>query len=329
MRQKVYNSNCALLALIDKNQKDLLSKPGIYKISFLKEEHFYIGSTTESIKRRFLRHYRDLKNKKHCNKILQKAFEKYNETIKLKVLENCPSQDCIIREQHWIDTLKPVYNICKIAGNTLGIKPSKNSLKATSKEIDMFNVKGDYLKSFESIKQASRELSISDSSISQAIRKKGLSNNLQFRYKGKFTKLPEYKKTTSKPILQYDLDGNFLNEFSSILEASLKLNIPVGNISKHLNNQTVKCYDFIFKNYEKDYPLKIKKYIKTHKFQKQIIVENLETGKIIKYSSLRSIDKKIANRSTIRLYTLKNLDEFIIKNKYKIQIKMHDINEIM
>lgn len=329
MRQKIYNSNCALLALVDKNQKDLLSKIGIYKISFLKEDHFYIGSTTESVKRRFLRHYRDLKNKKHCNKILQKAFEKYKGIIKLEILEICSSEDCIIREQYWIDTLKPVYNICKIAGNTLGIKPSKNCLEATSKKIDMFNIKGEYIKSFKSIKQASRELNVIDSSISQSIRKKGLSNNLQFRYKGEFTKLPEYKKTTSKPILQYDLDGSFLNEFSSILEASLKLNIPVGNISKHLNNQTGKCYDFIFKNYKKNYPLKIKKYIKTHKFQKQIIVENLETGEIIKYSSLRSIDKKIANRSSIRLYTIKNLNEFVIKNKYKIQIKMHDINEIM
>jgi len=329
MRNKTYNSNCALLALAIKSQIEVLHLPGVYKLSFQGSEKFYVGSTTESFKLRFLRHFRSLKAKSHYNNILQKAFNKYEGRIVLEILEVCKPEDCISREQFHIDALKPEYNICQVAGNTFGIKPSEKCLLATSRKVDMFDVEGNFIKTFKSRKEAFRETGISSDSISQAVRKKGLAQGSQFRNHGEFSKLPRYEKSTSQKILQYSLDGEFIKEYPSMLEASKSLNIPVGNISKHLSDETDKCYGFIFKKYESKYPLKIKGYVKHHKLQKHIEIEDLITGEIMKFSSLRSIDTKIINRSSLRKYQNEGFSEFVVKKRYKIQIKAHDPNEVM
>lgn len=54
-----------------------------------------------------------------------------------------------------------------------------------------------------------------------------------------------------KPILQFDLDGNLLNEFYSLSEASRQLNISLSSISDCLSGRTNKSRNFIFK-YKKD-----------------------------------------------------------------------------
>jgi group I intron endonuclease len=51
----------------------------------------------------------------------------------LEILEYCNPSDLINREQHYIDLLKPEYNILKIAGSRLGAKHSdevKGKIKA-------------------------------------------------------------------------------------------------------------------------------------------------------------------------------------------------------
>jgi group I intron endonuclease len=41
------------------------------------------------------------------------------------ILEYCEPNKLITREQHYIDLLKPKYNICKTAGSRLGLKRKK------------------------------------------------------------------------------------------------------------------------------------------------------------------------------------------------------------
>lgn len=38
------------------------------------------------------------------------------------VLEVCNPENCIEREQYYIDLLKPDMNVCKVAGSSLGVK---------------------------------------------------------------------------------------------------------------------------------------------------------------------------------------------------------------
>ena len=79
------------------------------------------------------------------------------------------------------------------------------------------------------------------------------------KYSDGFKKLNKYENPLSYKLLLYSIDGNFIKQFESILEASKELNIPVGNISKHLKGDTKICYNYIFKKFTKDFSLNINK----------------------------------------------------------------------
>lgn len=111
-------------------------KSGVYKITNKVNGKFYIGSAVD-LKEREHEHFRRLSNNTHCNVLLQNSFNKYEkESFIFEVLEFCNKKDLIIKEQYYLDTLNPVFNICKIAGNKLGVKhkeESKEKLRRTLK----------------------------------------------------------------------------------------------------------------------------------------------------------------------------------------------------
>jgi group I intron endonuclease len=90
-------------------------RTGIYKISCLATNDFYIGSSV-SIKARFNRHKSDLRKNRHSSPILQNAYNKYGEnSFVFEIIELCDRSELIKKEQYYLDTLKPKYNILKIA----------------------------------------------------------------------------------------------------------------------------------------------------------------------------------------------------------------------
>jgi group I intron endonuclease len=106
-------------------------KSGIYQIAI--KCKIYIGSATNLYNRKH-RHLHDLKNNKHCNKKLQNAFNKYGLLcFEFTVLENATPEKLIELEQIYIDTKKPFFNICKIAGNTKGVFHSEETKANFSK----------------------------------------------------------------------------------------------------------------------------------------------------------------------------------------------------
>lgn len=108
--------------LKDLKRNELLFN-GIYRIINSVNKKDYIGSCAakDFLYARLLHHYIDLKKGKHCNIYLQNSFNKYGEDVfKFEILEICLPEECIQKEQFWLEKLNPVYNFCKIAGNTLG-----------------------------------------------------------------------------------------------------------------------------------------------------------------------------------------------------------------
>lgn len=105
---------------------------GIYKIqSKTKPQRFYIGSAV-NINRRWYEHLHDLRLNKHNNPKFQNHYNKYYESdLIFIIIEECLPELLIQKEQYYINELKPYFNICKIAGNTLGIhyKLSKEACK--------------------------------------------------------------------------------------------------------------------------------------------------------------------------------------------------------
>jgi len=92
----------------------------------------YVGSA-RNFNHRWYRHKRDLENKSHHNIHLQRVSDKYGQSnLIYKILLVCSASHLIFYEQRAIDTLSPELNICKVAGNTFGVKPSEETLRKMS-----------------------------------------------------------------------------------------------------------------------------------------------------------------------------------------------------
>lgn len=97
----------------------------VYKIENIISSDCYVGSST-NYSRGKKRHFEDLKRNKHHSIKLQRAYDKYGNdafrVFELESFEYISKDHMLTREQHYIDTLKPKYNICQIAGSQLGSK---------------------------------------------------------------------------------------------------------------------------------------------------------------------------------------------------------------
>jgi|SRR5690349_2929303 group I intron endonuclease len=60
--------------------------------------------------------------------VICKAILKYGySSFKLEILEYCDPSEVIAREQYYIDTFNPKYNVLKVAGSTLGYKHTEET----------------------------------------------------------------------------------------------------------------------------------------------------------------------------------------------------------
>lgn len=100
----------------------------IYKILNLVNGKFYIGSTKNFRKRR-RNHLSRLRNNKHENIHLQRSWNKYGEhSFDVLIIEE--TTDLLIREQYYLDNLKPHFNIGLSAcgGDTLTNHPQRETI---------------------------------------------------------------------------------------------------------------------------------------------------------------------------------------------------------
>jgi group I intron endonuclease len=82
------------------------SKPGIYLIFCLANQRVYIGQS-QSVKSRLADHQKHLKQGKHINSYLQKAYDKYGVDMfvfrSVEYPEDTSVESLTTREQYWID----------------------------------------------------------------------------------------------------------------------------------------------------------------------------------------------------------------------------------
>ena len=81
----------------------------------------YVGSAI-NLAARWKGHSNALRAKRHNNRILQAAWNKYDGQFVFAKLLVCSRDDLLFFEQRAINILKPRYNIAQVAGNTLGVK---------------------------------------------------------------------------------------------------------------------------------------------------------------------------------------------------------------
>jgi hypothetical protein len=117
------NADTQKAAIIMENRK----KSGIYIWINNKNQKIYVGSAINLTKRFYMycsiKHLAGAKSSLIC-----KALRKYGHScFSFGILEYCDKNDIINREQYYIDTLSPEYNISRVAGSPLGVIRSKET----------------------------------------------------------------------------------------------------------------------------------------------------------------------------------------------------------
>ncbi len=109
----------------------LTGTSGIYKITNKLTSDFYIGSAGD-FNERWKRHRWDLRKGHHPNRYLQRSYKKYgHESFIYEVIETCAEDQLLIREQYYLDTLKPPFNIAEDAKSPM--KGRKHTEEAKAK----------------------------------------------------------------------------------------------------------------------------------------------------------------------------------------------------
>lgn len=101
-----------------------MAESGIYEIVNLVNGKRYVGSTI-GFRRRWQDHRSYLRRERHHCQALQRAWLKYGEAaFAFRIIEQCSPGDLLAREQAALDVLRPEYNVCPVAGSSLGVRHS-------------------------------------------------------------------------------------------------------------------------------------------------------------------------------------------------------------
>jgi len=218
---------------------------GIYKIRNKINNKLYIGSSI-NIELRWIRHLRQLRANNHHSKALQNAYNLYKEeNFEFSIIESLNEDNSLLlREQFYLDlhqTYNPEngYNICKIAGNSSGRKPSeetKEKMRIAMKSKPRF-----YKRSLtESQEQEFIRL------VSEGKTLKYLSNyfSCNERTLGDYCKKNNIIPNGAKKKLNFELAEKIRNEYSespsSVKEISKKYGVELSAIYRILKNITWK-----------------------------------------------------------------------------------------
>ena len=95
-----------------------MRKSGIYMIQNLRTKDCYIGSS-RNLAHRKIQHFSELRKGAHDNKRIQKTFNEFGEdSFIFIIIEEVQDKELlVVREQFWLDTVKPKYNILLTAVN--------------------------------------------------------------------------------------------------------------------------------------------------------------------------------------------------------------------
>lgn len=103
-------------------------KCGIYVIEYLDGGLLYIGSS-KAIYMRWYAHRMELKRGTHHSPRLQNTWTKYGpDAFRFSILEECLPEELLIKEQEYLDTFNPEFNVCPLARSRRGSKQRPESV---------------------------------------------------------------------------------------------------------------------------------------------------------------------------------------------------------
>lgn len=229
---------------------------GIYCIINIKNSKKYIGSS-KNIRQRLWSHRAELRHNKHENSHLQNAWNKYGEhNFDYYILEKCEESLLLEKEQLYIDTINPEYNMNKETqrppctkesrikqSNTRKKLYAEGKLKPSFKHITtyVYDLDGNFIKEYPSMKDAAiGEFGKNTGAVRSACY--GIQNpshrvhNRRF-YLEKLEELPIVEKQpNNKPsvIVKIDSEDEHL-EFLGWKAAASHFNVSIYNLMQYKN----------------------------------------------------------------------------------------------
>lgn len=229
---------------------------GIYCIINIKNSKKYIGSS-KNIRQRLWSHRAELRHNKHENSHLQNAWNKYGEhNFDYYILEKCEESLLLEKEQLYIDTINPEYNMNKETqrppctkesrikqSNTRKKLYAEGKLKPSFKHITtyVYDLDGNFIKEYPSMKDAAiGEFGKNTGAVRSACY--GIQNpshrvhNRRF-YLEKLEELPIVEKQpNSRPsvIIKIDSEDEHL-EFLGWKAAASYFNVSIYNLMQYKN----------------------------------------------------------------------------------------------
>lgn len=187
-----------------------------------------------------------------------KAIKKYGwSNFEHEILySNLTQKDAFEKEIELIEKYKTNqkefgYNI-SVGGEASNKGLFNNSL---STKVYQYSLDGSFIKEFPSMMEAERETGISNSLICACCKNKHMFTKKYIWSYEKFDKiekidLKEFRQkiveNCKKKVYKYDLEGNFVEEYSSLTEASEKNNINLKNISDCCRGKMVTSNNFMW-----------------------------------------------------------------------------------
>lgn len=114
--------------------KDNRGKPGIYRWTNKINGNTYVGSGLDLTKR--LRSYFNVNELKRSPRPITDALIKYgHDNFALEILEYCSESELLAREQYYLDSLVPEYNILKHAYSLQGYKHTEENINKFKSKI--------------------------------------------------------------------------------------------------------------------------------------------------------------------------------------------------
>lgn len=197
----------------------------IYKITNKINGKIYIGKTTKTIEERFKGHVYESKRNKN-NNYFHNAIIKYGaENFSLEEIECVDNSKLNDREKYWISFY--MSNFVKIGynGTVGGDGNSKINTNILNEINNLWNLG-------LSITEIANKINLQCQTV-----KKCLSENPEFSEEEKKKRsVDRNSKNHSKPVLMYDLNGNFICRYNNILMTSKETEYAYDTISKCCKN---------------------------------------------------------------------------------------------
>lgn len=308
------------------NNDDIVG--GIYKIVNISNNKIYVGSA-KNFKIRWKRHINALKNNKHHNIFLKRAFDKYGiNNFKFEIIEIITDFSILKqREQFYLDTLYPFgnngYNISvkSTGGDNLSQNPNRtNIIKNISKKIKLIhknrseerkkeirtNCLGENNSNWKGGKSkkfciCGEKMSIHAKKCRKCYSKEFIPYNKGIKY-SKEERLKISEKTKGIRFIKSKRNVIIFNKkYEFISDAAKELNLTYGNVLYRLKSKNYLYKDYYYENKPK-----------LEFVNKKIFENKLFIAEGIKFNNLYEayLELKIPTNKILRRLISKNFKEY-------------------